>query len=192
MSNPRNALNLMGRIPSSDKFRYEFKENENESHNLMYGTLSVRRAYKPKDEQYYQEDLLPFKAFGKTASFMHQYIKRGDEILVSGEMRVSDSYEKDGKTEYETVREVKTLNSMVPIWRKNKNELTDEDYNNFHVFRSWLPWERLRNNVVTMSDEDYYKFQTGMLRQYFFCHIHSHNMLSPKYFKNKRGYRHQI
>jgi molecular chaperone HtpG len=25
-----------------------------------------------------------------------------------------------------------TLNSMVPIWRKNKSELTDEDYNNFY------------------------------------------------------------
>jgi len=41
---------------------------------------------------------------------------------------------------------------------------TDEDYNNFHVFRSWLPWEKLRNNVVTMSDEEYYKYKTGRLR----------------------------
>lgn len=41
---------------------------------------------------------------------------------------------------------------------------TDEDYNNFHVLRSWLPWEQLRSNVVTMSDEDYFKYKTGMLR----------------------------
>ena len=34
--------------------------------------------------------------------------------------------------EYETYTEVETLNSMVPIWRKNKNELTDEDYNSFY------------------------------------------------------------
>ena len=26
----------------------------------------------------------------------------------------------------------KLINSMVPIWRKNKNELTDEDYDNFY------------------------------------------------------------
>src|SRR5690606_36860280 len=26
-----------------------------------------------------------------------------------------------------------TLNSMVPIWRKNKNELTQEDYENFYM-----------------------------------------------------------
>lgn len=29
--------------------------------------------------------------------------------------------------------EEETLNSMVPIWRKNKNELTEEDYNNFYA-----------------------------------------------------------
>lgn len=34
--------------------------------------------------------------------------------------------------EYETYFEDDTLNSMVPIWRKNKNELSDEDYENFY------------------------------------------------------------
>lgn len=34
--------------------------------------------------------------------------------------------------EYETYYEDDTLNSMVPIWRKNKNELSDEDYENFY------------------------------------------------------------
>ncbi|MDR0222095.1 MAG: molecular chaperone HtpG [Oscillospiraceae bacterium] len=36
------------------------------------------------------------------------------------------------KPEYEDVTEIKTLNSMIPIWKKNKSELTDEDYNNFY------------------------------------------------------------
>lgn len=31
------------------------------------------------------------------------------------------------------VPEEQTINSMVPIWRKNKNELTDEDYANFYA-----------------------------------------------------------
>lgn len=34
--------------------------------------------------------------------------------------------------EFETVYEDKVLNSMVPIWKKNKSELTDEDYNNYY------------------------------------------------------------
>lgn len=36
------------------------------------------------------------------------------------------------KPEFETYMEKTTLNSMVPIWRKNRNELTQEDYNNFY------------------------------------------------------------
>ena len=35
--------------------------------------------------------------------------------------------------EYETVEEDQTLNSMVPLWRRNKIELTDEDYNSFYM-----------------------------------------------------------
>lgn len=35
--------------------------------------------------------------------------------------------------EYETVEEEQTLNSMVPLWRRNKSELTDEDYNSFYM-----------------------------------------------------------
>lgn len=38
----------------------------------------------------------------------------------------------DGKTEYETYIENETLNSMVPIWKKRKSELTDADYNTFY------------------------------------------------------------
>lgn len=39
----------------------------------------------------------------------------------------------DGKDpEYETYTETVTLNSMVPIWKKNKTELTDEEYNKFY------------------------------------------------------------
>lgn len=38
----------------------------------------------------------------------------------------------DYKPEYEDYTEVETLNSMVPLWRKNKNEITEEEYNNFY------------------------------------------------------------
>ncbi|GIP45585.1 chaperone protein HtpG [Paenibacillus sp. J45TS6] len=38
----------------------------------------------------------------------------------------------DAENEFEEVIEEQTVNSMVPIWRKNKNELTNEDYENFY------------------------------------------------------------
>lgn len=37
------------------------------------------------------------------------------------------------KHEYEDHKEVETLNSMVPIWKKNKKDVKDEDYDNFYM-----------------------------------------------------------
>lgn len=39
----------------------------------------------------------------------------------------------DAENEFEEVIEEQTVNSMVPIWRRNKNELTDADYENFYT-----------------------------------------------------------
>jgi molecular chaperone HtpG len=38
----------------------------------------------------------------------------------------------DYKPEYETYTELETLNSMVPIWKKQKSEVKDEEYNEFY------------------------------------------------------------
>ena len=38
----------------------------------------------------------------------------------------------DYKPEYETYTELETLNSMVPIWKKQKSEVSDEEYNEFY------------------------------------------------------------
>jgi molecular chaperone HtpG len=38
----------------------------------------------------------------------------------------------DSETEFEDYQEEQIINSMVPIWRKNKSELTDEDYQKFY------------------------------------------------------------
>ncbi len=48
-------------------------------------------------------------------------------------MEVENSRLKEGsKDEYETVKEVITLNSMTPLWKKDKNEITEEEYNSFY------------------------------------------------------------
>lgn len=38
----------------------------------------------------------------------------------------------DNEEEFEEFQEEQTINSLVPIWKKNKNELTTEDYENFY------------------------------------------------------------
>ncbi|GER67762.1 chaperone protein HtpG [Weizmannia acidilactici] len=60
--------------------------------------------------------------------------KYSDFIRYPIKMDVTERRLKEGSdNEYEEVKEEQTLNSMVPIWRKNKNELTDEDYENFYM-----------------------------------------------------------
>ena len=43
--------------------------------------------------------------------------------------------------EYETVKEVKTVNSMIPLWKRNKKEITEEDYDNFYSSK-FYDWEK--------------------------------------------------
>lgn len=59
--------------------------------------------------------------------------KYSDFIRYPIKMNVTKSRLKEGsQNEYEQYQEEERINSMVPIWRKNKNELTDEDYTNFY------------------------------------------------------------
>ncbi|MBR2678555.1 MAG: molecular chaperone HtpG [Bacilli bacterium] len=37
------------------------------------------------------------------------------------------------KKKYEDHKEIETINSMVPLWKKNKSEVSDEDYENFYM-----------------------------------------------------------
>jgi molecular chaperone HtpG len=45
----------------------------------------------------------------------------------------SEKEKEDSEKEYEEYIEDETLNSMVPIWRRNKSELKPEDYDNFYM-----------------------------------------------------------
>ncbi|MEI3604382.1 molecular chaperone HtpG [Pseudogracilibacillus sp. SE30717A] len=59
--------------------------------------------------------------------------KYSDFIRYPIKMDVTKSKPKeDNEEEYVDYVEEETINSMVPIWRKNKSELTDEDYENFY------------------------------------------------------------
>lgn len=59
--------------------------------------------------------------------------KYSDFIRYPIKMDLTERKLKEGtESEYEDYIDEKVVNSMVPIWRKNKNELTQEDYSNFY------------------------------------------------------------
>ncbi len=59
--------------------------------------------------------------------------KYSDYIRYPIMMDIETQKRKEGtEDEYETVTEPTQLNSMVPLWRKNKNEITKEEYDTFY------------------------------------------------------------
>ncbi|MCT4783676.1 MULTISPECIES: molecular chaperone HtpG [Exiguobacterium] len=58
--------------------------------------------------------------------------KHSDFIRYPIKLDVTKHRQKDDSEEYEDYVEEETINSMVPIWRKRKSELSDEDYKAFY------------------------------------------------------------
>ena len=58
--------------------------------------------------------------------------KYSDYINYPIKMEVSNTRKKEDSDEYETYKELTTLNSMIPLWKKNKEEIKNEEYNNFY------------------------------------------------------------
>ncbi|MEC1447933.1 molecular chaperone HtpG [Bacillus haynesii] len=86
------------------------------------GTDVILKLKENTDDENYDEylDVHRLKAIIKTYS---------DFIRYPIKMDVTVNKPKEGaENEFEEVQEEQTVNSMVPIWRKNKSELKDEDY----------------------------------------------------------------
>ena len=60
--------------------------------------------------------------------------KYSDYIRYPIKMEVEHNHKKEGtENEYEKVKEIETLNSMIPIWKKNKTKVTKEEYDSFYM-----------------------------------------------------------
>ena len=60
--------------------------------------------------------------------------KYSDYISFPIKMEVTHHHLKDEeKHEYEEHKEVEVINSMVPLWRKDKDSITEEEYDNFYM-----------------------------------------------------------
>ena len=107
---------------SSGADGYTIKETEKSEPGTVI-TLKIKEKTEEFDydkylEQYTIEDIVK---------------KYSDYIRYPIMMDMTESKLKEGsEDEYETVVTPTQLNSMVPLWRKNKNEITEEEYEEFY------------------------------------------------------------
>lgn len=104
------------------------------------GTDIILTIKENTDDEKYDEFLEEYRIKGLIKRYS-DYIRYPIKMDVE-KHRVKETIEEEKKEEgkeeefkqpeYETYVEEDTLNSMVPIWRKSKSELTEEDYNNFY------------------------------------------------------------
>ena len=101
---------------------YTISEAQKDSH----GTQIILDIKDNAEEENYDEFLTPYK--------LKQLVKKySDYIRYPIKMDVEHEKLKEGsKDEYEKEIVTETLNSMTPVWKKSKSELTDEDYNRFY------------------------------------------------------------
>lgn len=90
------------------------------------GTEIILELKENTDEESYDEFLDEYR--------LQAIVKKySDFIRYPIKMDMTESKLKEGtEDEYEEVVVEQTINTMVPLWKKNKNELTDEDYENFY------------------------------------------------------------
>ncbi|KLV19591.1 chaperone protein HtpG [Niallia circulans] len=97
-----------------------------ETEKSTIGTDIILTIKENAEEEQYDEFLEEYRL----KSIIKKY---SDFIRYPIKMDVTTSKLKEGtENEYEEVSEEQVINSMVPIWKKNKNELTEEDYQNFY------------------------------------------------------------
>ncbi|EOU1715071.1 molecular chaperone HtpG [Clostridium perfringens] len=102
---------------------YTISEAEKDS----FGTDIILHLKANDEDENYDEFLEEYKL----KSLIKKY---SDFIRYPIKLDVTKSRVKEGtENEQEEYVEEEIVNSMVPLWRRNKNELTDDDYNNFYV-----------------------------------------------------------
>ncbi len=125
--NANNVCHFVGRIPETDKIKYDFRESKKEGgYALMSGSISVRRTRKAnKDDKFAPDDLIRFKVWGKSAEYMRDYVHRGDYVSITGELQQEDDWtDDDGNKHYGNW--VIMVDSVAGLGKRAKDTDTDD------------------------------------------------------------------
>jgi molecular chaperone HtpG len=91
-------------------------------------TIFLRKSTKEEDFDEFLEEYSLKRLIKKYSDYVRYPIK----MNVKKSVPKKDKEGKDIEGKFEDVLEVETLNSMIPIWKKRKNDVTDEELNEFY------------------------------------------------------------
>ena len=87
-------------------------------------TLHIKEDSEEENYSQFLEDYTIQEIIRKYSDYIHYPIQ----------MEVEHSHKKEGtENEYETVKEIETINSMTPIWKKDKKKVKEEEYESFYT-----------------------------------------------------------
>lgn len=115
------------RFTSSGTDTYEVEEI-NKTTDGTEITLYLRPSTDDNDYDKYLDEYF-IKSLIKKYS---DYIRYPITMYVTREVPKLDEEGKEIEGEYDEIKELETLNSMIPLWKKAKNEITDEELNKFY------------------------------------------------------------
>ncbi len=107
---------------SSGADGYTIEECEKEE----YGTTITLHLKDDTDEDEYSKYTNEFTI----ESLVKKY---SDYIKYPIKMSLTHEHKKEGSDEVEKHTEDEVINSMIPLWKKNKNEITEDEYNSFYM-----------------------------------------------------------
>ena len=113
-----------------------------------YGTTIILKI-KSDNEEYNYSDFLDSYTIETLVKKYSDYIRYPIKMNVTRR-----ELKKGSKDEYEDVTKEETLNSMIPLWKKDKNKITEEEYNNFYQSKFYdyeNPIKVIHTNVEGMT-----------------------------------------
>ena len=146
----QNDVNIIGQFGVgfysafmvSDKVTVESKSYKDDKATIWESTVVDGYTLSPSDKKdngtiitlHLKEDTEDYNY----SELLSEYKLRGiikkysDYISYPIKMEVENNRKKEDSDEYETYKEVITINSMIPLWKRNKKDITEEEYNNFY------------------------------------------------------------
>ena len=122
------TYNGQGYLFTSDgQESYTIEEKDKETTGTEI-TIYLKKSSKEVDYDSYLEQYKIKNLVKKYSDYIRYPIK----MMVTKSEQVLDKDGKPVEGKYEDKQVLETLNSMIPLWKKNKSEVTDEDLNEFY------------------------------------------------------------